>query len=137
MFQESNIAETFKIKKTQRDKTITAYALSLKEPEINQFREQLFLHCGMSLSIFKLLTQTAFWFMLFNWIECNKYSITIGPEKRKLLAQYYSRSNDPDSTFTFLKTIPNLGTIKSIVLFLIILHIILMLIKKRTKYILK
>ena len=51
----------------------------------------------MSLSIFKLPTQTqaAFWFMLFNWIECNNYSITIGPEKRKLLAQYSSRSNDP------------------------------------------
>ena len=35
--------------------------------------------------------------MLFNWIECNNYSITIGPELRKVLANYYSRSNDPDS----------------------------------------
>ena len=70
MFQESNIAETFKIKKTQRDKSITAYTLNLKEQGINQFREQFFVYCGMSLSIFKLPTQTqaAFWFMLFNWI---------------------------------------------------------------------
>ena len=53
----------------------------------------------MNLNIFKLpaQTQAAFWFMLFNWIECNNYSITIGPEKRKLLAKYYSRSSDPDS----------------------------------------
>jgi hypothetical protein len=35
--------------------------------------------------------------MLFNWIECNNYSITIGPKKRKILAKYYSRSNDPNS----------------------------------------
>ena len=53
----------------------------------------------MNLNIFKLpaQTQAAFWFMLFNWIECNNYSITIGPKKRKLLAQYYSRSSDPYS----------------------------------------
>jgi len=70
MFQESNIAETFKIKKTQRDKSITAYTLNLKEQGINQFREQFFVYCGTSLSTFKLPTQTqaAFWFMLFNWI---------------------------------------------------------------------
>jgi len=51
------------------------------------------------LSVFKLSTQTqaAFWFMLFNWIECNNYSITIGPQKRKILADYYSRSDDPNS----------------------------------------
>ena len=87
IFQERNIAETFKIKKTQRNKRIKAYSLIAREEEINQFREQLFLHCGMKLSIFKLPTQTqaAFWFMLFNWIKCNNYSITIGPEKRKLL----------------------------------------------------
>ena len=35
--------------------------------------------------------------MLFNWIECNNYSITIGPEKRKILAEYCSRSDDPNS----------------------------------------
>lgn len=53
----------------------------------------------MNLNIFKLpiQTQAAFWFMLFNWIECNNYSITIGPERRKILASYYSRSNDPNS----------------------------------------
>lgn len=32
-----------------------------------------------------------------NWIECNNYSITIGPEKRKILAKHYSRSDDPNS----------------------------------------
>jgi len=53
----------------------------------------------MNLSIFKLTihTQASFWFILFNWIECNNYSITIGPERRKILAEYYSRSNDPNS----------------------------------------
>lgn len=35
--------------------------------------------------------------MLFNWIECNNYSITIGPQRRKTLAEYYSRSDDPNS----------------------------------------
>jgi hypothetical protein len=51
------------------------------------------------ISVFKLSirTQVAFWFMLFNWIECNNYSITIGPEKRKILAKYYSRSDDPEN----------------------------------------
>ena len=51
------------------------------------------------MSVFKLSvrTQAAFWFMLFNWIECNNYSITIGPQKRKILADYYSRSDDSDS----------------------------------------
>ena len=47
--------------------------------------------------MFQHRPQAAFWFMLFNWIECNNYSITIGPERRKILADYYSRSNDPDS----------------------------------------
>ena len=69
--------------------------LALKDESIREFREQIFLHCGMNLSIFKLPTQTqaAFWFMLFNWIECNNYSITIGPERRKILCEYYSKSN--------------------------------------------
>ena len=70
-----------------------------RDASIQKFRENLFLYCGISLNIFKLSSQTqaAFWFMLFNWIECNNYSITIGPRKRKILAKYYSRSNDPDS----------------------------------------
>ena len=70
-----------------------------RDASIQKFRENLFLYCGISLNIFKLSTQAqaAFWFMLFNWIECNNYSITIGPRKRKILAKYYSRSNDPDS----------------------------------------
>jgi len=99
MFQNENIAETFKLKKSQRNKNIMAAELDLKAESISEFREQLFLHCGMNLSIFKLPSQTqaAFWFMLFNWIDCNTYSITIGPERRKILTEYYSRSNDPNS----------------------------------------
>jgi hypothetical protein len=48
--------------------------------------------------------------MLSNWIRCNNYSITIGPERRKVLANYYSRSDDPDS-----RTVQNifLGLTKS------------------------
>ena len=44
-----------------------------KEEEINPFREQLFVPCGMNLNVFRLPSQTqaAFWFMLFNWIECS------------------------------------------------------------------
>jgi len=63
MFQDANIAETFKVKKS-----ITSSQLSLKNKNIEEFRKQIFLHCGMNLNIFKLSTQTqaAFWFMLFN-----------------------------------------------------------------------
>lgn len=35
--------------------------------------------------------------ILSNWIECNNYSITIGSEKRKQLAEYYSLSDDLNS----------------------------------------
>jgi hypothetical protein len=35
--------------------------------------------------------------MIFNWVEYNNYLITIGPERRKLLVKYYSRSDDPNS----------------------------------------
>ena len=99
MFQDENIAETFKLKKSQRNKNIMNSELALKDESIREFREQIFLHCGINLSIFKLpaQTQAAFWFMLFNWIECNNYSITIGPKRRKILCEYYSKSNDPDS----------------------------------------
>lgn len=63
MFKDVNIAETFKVKKS-----ITSSQLSLKNKNIEEFRKQIFLHCGMNLNIFKLSTQTqaAFWFMLFN-----------------------------------------------------------------------
>ena len=99
MFHDENIAETFKLKSSQRNKGIETYELTRKDDQIKRFREQIFLHCGMNLNIFNLpiQTQAAFWFMLFNWIECNNYSITIGPERRKILASYYSRSNDPNS----------------------------------------
>ena len=98
MFQNENIAETFQLKKSL-DTNIMALELARKDESVTEFREQLFLYCGMNLKIFKLpaQTQAAFWFMLFNWIECNNYSITIGPERRKILCEYYSKSNDPDS----------------------------------------
>ena len=99
MIQEADIAETFKRRGTDRNKSITQFELDERAGSVEEFRENLFLYCGINLRIFKLpvQTQAAFWFMLFNWIECNNYSITIGPEKRKTLAEYYSRSDDPNS----------------------------------------
>jgi hypothetical protein len=99
MVQELTVAETFKNRAKERNKSLTQNQLDYKNASIEEFRENLFLYCGISLNIFNLSSQTqaAFWFMLFNWIECNNYSITIGPEKRKILAKYYSRSSDPNS----------------------------------------
>lgn len=99
MIQESTVAETFKNRAKERNKSLTQSQLDYKNASIEEFRENLFLYCGISLNIFNLSSQTqaAFWFMLFNWIECNNYSITIGPKKRKILAKYYSRSSDPNS----------------------------------------
>ena len=54
MFQDANIAETFRVKKSQRNKSITSSQLALKNRNIEEFREQIFLHCGMNLNIFKL-----------------------------------------------------------------------------------
>ena len=48
MFQDANIAETFKVKKSQRNKSITSSQLALKNRNIEEFREQIFLHCGMN-----------------------------------------------------------------------------------------
>ena len=99
MIQESNVAETFRTRTNERNKSLTQDNLDSRNASVEEFRENLFLYCGIILSVFKLSTQTqaAFWFMLFNWIECNNYSITIGPQKRKILADYYSRSDDPNS----------------------------------------
>ena len=58
MFQDANIAETFKVKKSQRNKSITSSQLALKNRNIEEFREQIFLHCGMNLNIFNVPTQT-------------------------------------------------------------------------------
>ena len=92
MIQELTVAETFKKRAKERNKSLTQNQLEYKNASIEEFRENLFLYCGINLSVFKLpvRTQAAFWFMLFNWIECNNYSITIGPQKRKILADYYS-----------------------------------------------
>ena len=99
MVQELTVAETFKNRAKERNKSLTQNQLDYKNASIEEFRENLFLYCEISLNIFNLSSQTqaAFWFMLFNWIECNNYSITIGPKKRKILAKYYSRSSDPNS----------------------------------------
>ena len=37
MFQDENIAETFKLKKSQRNKNIKASKLALKDESINEF----------------------------------------------------------------------------------------------------
>ena len=50
MFQDANIAETFRVKKSQRNKSITSSQLALKNRNIEEFREQIFLHCGMNLN---------------------------------------------------------------------------------------
>ena len=73
MIQESNVAETFRTRTNERNKSLTQDNLDSRNASVEEFRENLFLYCGINLSIFKLSTQTqaAFWFMLFNWIECN------------------------------------------------------------------
>ena len=92
MIQESNVAETFRIRTNERNKSLTQNNLDSRNASVEEFRENLFLYCGINLSVFKLSVrrQAAFWFMLFNWIEGNNYSITIGPQKRKILAKSIS-----------------------------------------------
>ena len=41
MFQDENIAETFKLKKSQRNKNIMTSELALKDESISEFREQM------------------------------------------------------------------------------------------------
>jgi len=50
MIQEVDIAETFKRRGTERNKSIMQSELD----EIEEFWENLFLYCGVNLSIFKL-----------------------------------------------------------------------------------
>ena len=71
MIQEADIAETFKRRGTLRNKSILQSELDKRSKSVEEFRENLFLYCGVNLSIFKLpvQTQAAFWFMLFNWLE--------------------------------------------------------------------
>jgi hypothetical protein len=58
MFQEKNIAETFQLAKTQQNKNISNSYLSEQDKTIEEFRKQLFIHCGINLSTFKLPAQT-------------------------------------------------------------------------------
>ena len=49
---------TIEVKKSQWNKSITSSQLALKNRNIEEFREQIFLHCGMNLNIFNVPTQT-------------------------------------------------------------------------------
>ena len=68
MIQEADIAETFKRRGTQRNKSIMQSELDARDRSVEEFRENLFLYCVVNLSTFNLpvQTQAAFWFMLFN-----------------------------------------------------------------------
>ena len=89
MIQESTVAETFKNRAKERNKSLTQSQLDYKHASVEKFRENLFLYCGISLNIFNLSSQTqaAFWFMLFNWIECNNYSINYLTQKKKNISK--------------------------------------------------
>mgnify|MGYP006879040956 CR=1 FL=1 len=89
MVQELTVAETFKNRAKERNKSLTQNQLDYKNASIEEFRENLFLYCGISLNIFNLSSQTqaAFWFMLFNWIECNNYSINYLTQKKKNISK--------------------------------------------------
>ena len=41
MFHDENIAETFKLKSSQRNKGIETYELTRKDDQIKRFREQI------------------------------------------------------------------------------------------------
>lgn len=45
MFQDENIAETFKLKKSQRNRNIMDSELALKDESIREFREQIISKC--------------------------------------------------------------------------------------------
>ena len=46
MFQDENIAETFKIKKSQRNKNIKDFGLARKDEYTTEFKEQFFCFVG-------------------------------------------------------------------------------------------
>ena len=58
MIQESSVAETFKIRAKERNKSLTQSNLNYRNASVEEFRENLFLYCGINLSIFKLSVQT-------------------------------------------------------------------------------
>ena len=53
--------------------------------KMQNFKRSLLLTWGVNFKIFDLPapTQSAFWFMLFHWIDCNRYTITITPNDEK------------------------------------------------------
>ena len=57
MIQEADIAETFKRRGTGRNKSIVKFELDGRVKSVEEFRENLFLYCGVNLSIFKLPVQ--------------------------------------------------------------------------------
>ena len=66
--------------------------------KMRDFKRSLLLTCGINFRIFDLPspTQATFWFMLFHWTDCNSYSITITPERRKDLHKRFSQKNALD-----------------------------------------
>ena len=49
MIQESNVAETFKIRAKERNKSLTQNYLDSRNASVEEFRENLFLYCGVNL----------------------------------------------------------------------------------------
>ena len=49
MIQEPNVAETFKTRAKERNRSLTQGDLDYKNANIEEFRENLFLYCGISL----------------------------------------------------------------------------------------
>ena len=58
MIQELTVAETFKNRAKERNKSLTQNQLDYKNASVEEFRENLFLYCGISLNIFNLSSQT-------------------------------------------------------------------------------
>ena len=53
MIQESNVAETFKIQVNERNKSLTQGDLNYRNASVKEFRENLFLYCGINLSYYR------------------------------------------------------------------------------------
>jgi len=51
MIQEADIAETFKRRGTGRNKSIMQFELDERARSVEEFRENLFLYCGVNLSV--------------------------------------------------------------------------------------
>jgi hypothetical protein len=54
MIQESNVAETFRIRANEQNKSLTQNNLDSRNDSVEEFRENLFLYCGINLFIRKI-----------------------------------------------------------------------------------